>query len=174
MTDLLGPGSTHARPGADDSDDAARRERIANLQQRRTAGVPAAPGTRPTGPVLQSAATAATTAPRVPVATGSKIAAAGFGMTMTLGLVAAMGIAGRASASDTQPPAPAALPQVVVVIHPADSPAAPAAPGAVATVGAAAPPATAAPAPPVVLSAQPTVRPAPASAAPSGRTHGSR
>jgi hypothetical protein len=106
---------------------------------------------------------------RAAAARGSKIAAAGLGVTAMLGLVAAMGFANSTSAStppapvETVPPA-----QIVVVIHPADgtagSNAVAGSPGVLATT----------PTQPIVLSAQPTVRQAPASQAPAAQTNGSR
>lgn len=95
------------------------------------------------------------------VATGSKIAAAGFGMASMLGLVGVMGLVQRNSGSnDTLQVAPPA--QVVVVIHPATTP--DATPAVLAAT----------PNQPTVLNAQPTVRQAPASQAPAAKTSGSR
>jgi hypothetical protein len=108
-------------------------------------------------------------AARTGVASGSKVAAAGLGFATMLGLVAAMGVAGRSSAAAPPPaaPLPAAPDHVVVVIHPAD-----------ATAGQGGAPTAAGSAPassqPIVLSPQPTVRQAPASPAPTARTNGSR
>ena len=156
--------SSHA-----DTDDADRRARIAELQRRRAAS------SRTSGSITAEQATivdptptnAVARPPRVGAASGSKVAAAGFGFAAMLGLVAAMGYAGRSSATAPQPaPAPAGPAQVVVVIHPADgsAPVAAAAPGGVASSSSQ----------PIVLSAQPTVRQAPASQAPTGQTNGSR
>ena len=93
-------------------------------------------------------------------------------MVTMFGLVAAMGFAGKTSASTPPAPVPTAAPaQVVVVIHPADGRAATAAvPGAPGVVAAT-------PSQPIVLSAQPTVVQAPApqaASAPAGQSNGSR
>jgi hypothetical protein len=169
-----------------DAADAARLARVAELQRRRAAarptpasGVDVPPPhavdtvpatTTPTIPTTTPTTTPTTAHPRrAGAAAGSKIAAAGFGFAAMLGLVAAMGYASRSSAAAPQPaPTPAVPTQVVVVIHPAAGSAAsvtaPASPGA----------RTASSSEPIVLSAQPTVRQAPASQAPAGQTNGSR
>jgi hypothetical protein len=102
------------------------------------------------------------------VAQGSKIAAAGFGLTTMFGLVAAMSFASTTSASTSPAPAtpvaPAPPAPVVVVIHPA---------AATTPAGAVA----ASPSQPIVLSAQPIVQQAPATQAapaPAAQTNGSR
>jgi hypothetical protein len=102
------------------------------------------------------------------VATGSKAAAAGFGFTAMLGLVAAMGFTNRSSAAQPHPAAqlPAA-PAQVVVVHPGDG-------TNEATSSATANSLAPASSGPIRLSAQPTVRQAQASSAPTGTTHGSR
>ena len=124
-----------------------RRARVEELQRRRAAGA-ATHGSARQG-----------------VATGSKIAAAGFGMATMLGLVGVMGLAqGNSGSYDTLQAAPPA--QVVVVIHPATTPGA--TPGATPAVVAATPNQ------PIVLTAQPTVRQAPASQALAAKTSGSR
>ncbi len=169
-----------------DHEAAARRERIAQLQQRRAAtsrtaasSVAAWPDPASTASTASTASVVPQSAGRAPTATrgrrsgaasGSKVAAAGFGFAAMLSLVAVMGVAGRPSVAAPQPAAqlPAAPAQIVVVVHPAD--------GTTAQVGT---PATASPVPvsssqPIVLSAQPTVRQAPASQAPTGQTNGSR
>lgn len=150
--------------------DALRRAKVEELQRKRAASsgtqgrtsVSQADGQAPVGRV----------AGRKGVATGSKIAAAGFGMATMLGLVGAMGLAQKNSGSTGTPQViPPA--QVVVVIHPATTVAtAGAAPGA----GAAATPAVVAAAPnqPIVLNAQPIVRQAPASQAPAAKSSGSK
>lgn len=164
-----------------DTDRSAHQDRIAELQRRRA------------GSAAVGADDVAVVAPggRRGAAGGSKVAAAGLGFAGMLGLVAAMGYAGRSSASEPQPGLPVADPpaSVVVVIHPAaDAPGADApatgvagqTPDASPTPQAGAPVVTGQANPPVgqpiVLSAQPTVRPAPApvAAAPAGRTNGSR
>jgi hypothetical protein len=157
--------SSHA-----DTDDADRRARVAELQRRRAASC------RTSGSTTAEQATtvdptptnAVARPPRAGAASGSKVAAAGFGFAAMLGVIAAMGYAGRSSATTPQPaPAPAAPAQVLVVIHPADgsaTPVAAAAPGGVASSSSQ----------PIVLSAQPTVSQAPASQAPTGQTNGSR
>jgi hypothetical protein len=108
---------------------------------------------------------------RAGAAQGSKIAVAGFGLATMFGLVGLMGYANKTTVV-TPAPAPAAAvpPQVVVVIHAADGQAAAAAPSA-ATTGSVP---TASPSQPVVLTAQPIVRQAPASPAPAAQTNGSR
>lgn len=136
-------------------DTESQRAKVEALQRRRTARTPNAPNTpnTPNTPSIPNT-------PSSPPARGSKIAAAGLGMATMLGLVAAMGFASRSAA--TAPPAPAATipaPQVVVVIHPADSPQG-------VTAGT--------PSSPVVLSAQPVVRAAPVTQAPAGQTNGSK
>lgn len=106
---------------------------------------------------------------RAAAAQGSKIAAAGLGLAGMFGLVAVMGFSSRTSAS-TPPEPVGSVPQarVVVVLHPAA--------GAVGSSTSPGDPAVVAPTPgqPVVLTAQPTVRQAPAAAAPAGKTNGSR
>jgi hypothetical protein len=158
MTDLL-----HPTPQIGDADaDAARKAKVEELQRRRAA---------------KAEAPAAVTVPadsrgsaRKGVGQGSKIAATAFGMTAMLGLVGAMGAAAQ-KGSNTTVPVPAAPAQVVVVLHPAATD--PAAATGAATAGApSVVPATAGQ--PIVLSAQPVVRQAPAAAAPAGKTSGSR
>ncbi|HEY3485864.1 MAG TPA: hypothetical protein VGK49_10795 [Ilumatobacteraceae bacterium] len=115
-------------------------------------------------------APASSRTPRAGAAAGSKVAAAGIGFAAMLGLVGVMGVTGRSSAAKPQPAAqlPASPAQVIVVIHPADGTATQTT--ASATAGSIA----AASSQPIVLSAQPTVRQAPASPAPTGQTNGSR
>lgn len=155
-----------------DSDDAARRARVAELQRRRAATSRTSASGTDTPPTAVESASPATRAaarpPRAGVANGSKVAAAGFGFAAMLGLVAGMGYAGRSSAAPQPAPAPAAPAQVVVVIHPADGSAAQV--GTPTVLGAV----TASSSQPIVLSAQPTVRQAPVSQAPTGQTNGSR
>ncbi|NLA34677.1 MAG: hypothetical protein GX868_03195 [Actinobacteria bacterium] len=176
-----------------DAEEAARRARIAELQGRRSAsaraagsrtasgaagGAPTASNAAGSPPVATappavsghapSAPRASARSPRAGAATGSKIAAAGMGFAAMLSLVAAMGYAGRSAASAPPASAPSAPAPVMVVIHPADGTAAPA--KTAVTPGAA----SAALRQPISLSAQPTVRQAPASPAPTGRTNGSR
>lgn len=156
MTDTI----TDTEPEA-----AARRARLDELQRRRAA-TPGATSTATDPSTIVGARPAHPGArpPRAGAARGSKIAAAASGFAAMLGLVAAMGYAGRSSATPPQPaPAPA---QVVVVVHPA---------GGTATPGAAATPGTvAASGQPIVLTAQPTVRQASASQTATGQTNGSR
>ncbi|MFN8023388.1 MAG: hypothetical protein U0Q03_17810 [Acidimicrobiales bacterium] len=99
------------------------------------------------------------------VASGSKVAAAATGVAVMLGLVGLMGYANRAAASSPAPTPvePAAPSQVVVVVRTADQ-------GTSAPTGAVA----AQPGAPIVLTAQPSARPAPAGATPVAQTHGSR
>jgi hypothetical protein len=154
-----------------DAADAALRARVEELQRRRAARSDAdrvaGEQTPPAGPAR------AARRPPGGAARGSKIAAAGLGLTTMLGLVAAMGYS-RASSVSTPPvpTAPASPPQVVVVIHPAD------ATPATGVVPGVAEQAATVPLQPIVLNAQPTVRQAPASPAPTqapaGRTHASR
>jgi hypothetical protein len=149
-------------PSIDSAADDARRAKVEELQRRRAARVEPAPAA-PVPGVPRS---------RRGAAQGSKIAAAGFGMATMFGLVAAMGFAGRTSASTPPAPVPTAAPaQVVVVIHPADGTAATAAvPGTPGVVAAT-------PSQPIVLSAQPRVVQAPApqaTSAPAGQSNGSR
>jgi hypothetical protein len=141
--------------------DAVRRAKVEALQQRRAQTAPPAAskvaGNRPR---------------RKSVAQGSKIAATAIGMTTMFGLVAAMGAAAN-NANTTAAvaaPAPVAPAQVVVMIHPAGS----ASPVAANVVGAQAATAQPASATPIVLSAQPIVRQAPASPAPAAKTNGSK
>ena len=107
----------------------------------------------------------ASSARRRHAARDSKIAATGLGFAAMLGMVAAMARTGTAEA----PPPPATPPdapaEVLVVFHrsPAIAPSVVGDGGAVPASGE-----------PIVLTAQPTVRPAPASSAPRGRTNGSR
>jgi hypothetical protein len=155
MTDVL-----HHAPQIE-ATDAARRAKVEELQRRRAA---------------KAEAPAAVTAPadnrgsaRKGVGQGSKIAATAFGMTAMLGIVGAMGAAAQ-KASNTTVPVPAAPAQVVVVLHPAATDAA-------ATGAATASTPNVVPAnssQPIVLSAQPVVRQAPAASAPAGKTNGSR
>ena len=124
-------------------------DRLAQLQARR-AGAQAPRGT--TAPAAR----------RAPAA-GSKIAAAGLGMTAMFGLVGAMALAQGTGSSSPQPVQPAAPAQVVVVVHP--DAAAGVATAGTATVGASATP--------IKLSVQPTVQQAPAQV-PAAKTSGSR
>jgi hypothetical protein len=149
--------------------DALRRAKVEELQRKRAASTGAqgrSPAPVADGPVPIGRATG-----RKGVATGSKIAAAGFGMATMLGLVGAMGFAQNNSGSTGTPQViPPA--QVVVVIHPATTVATA---GGVPGATAAATPAVVAAAPnqPIVLNAQPVVRQAPASQAPVAKTSGS-
>lgn len=148
--------------------DALRRAKVEELQRKRAASA----GTQARTSVPEPGAAAGRGSGRRGVATGSKIAAAGFGMATMLGLVGAMGFAQKNSGSTVTPQViPPA--QVVVVIHPATT-----TPGATAaaTPGAtaAATPVAAAPNQPIVLNAQPVVRQAPASQAPAAKTSGSK
>jgi len=171
---------------ADDSsgaEDAARKARIADLQRQRASRTQA-PTTSTVG-----AKTAATRSPndtardRRP-AGGAKIAAAGIGFTAMLGLVAAMGYADHSS--DPEPPpmpaptAPAAPPNIVVVIHPSAEPTASAVTVVANPAGSSNQPTVLTAQPkvistqPRVSAAQPKVRPAPSAPAPRVRTSGSR
>lgn len=162
------------------SDTDTRRERIAQLQQRRaaTSGTATSSAAASADPASSASAvtqpsrpaSAAARAPRAGTATGSKVAAAGIGFAAMLGLVAVMGFAGRSSATKPQLAGQLAAPpaQIVVVVHPADGAA------TQATASATAGPIVAASSQPIVLSAQPTVRQAPPSPAPAGQTNGSR
>jgi hypothetical protein len=171
MTDLAGPlESPLARAGTDAAAD-SRQARVEALQRRRAAGTTMV-RTEPM-PIPLSARPVDADRPvrtsRAGAARGSKIAAAGLGVTAMLGLVAAMGFVSTTSASTPPAPVETVPPvQVVVVVHPADGTADSTAvadlPGVVAAT----------PAPPIVLSAQPTVRQAPASQAPAAKTNGSR
>ncbi len=172
-----------------DAGDAARR--VAELQRRRAAArgtdTPRAGTPRTDTPGTGTDSLPAP--PRTParrsrsgVANGSKVAAAGVGFAAMLGLVGAMGYAGRSSAASVPPElTPAASPQIVVVIHPAEGSTTPAAASATAAPDTT----TASSSQPIVLSAQqtftqapaaqPTVRQAPAaSPAPTAQTNGSR
>ncbi len=141
---------------------AAQRAKVEELQRRRAARN----STTPTTPVNAGIEPIRSAPVRRSAAQGSKIAATGLGLATMFGLVAAMGYASAASAST--PPAPAQPAQVTVVIHPANGTAPPAAvsgtPGVVA----------ANPSRPIVLTAQPIVRQAPASPAPAAKTNGSK
>ncbi|MDO8390045.1 MAG: hypothetical protein Q7V57_06125 [Actinomycetota bacterium] len=125
-------------------------DRLAQLQARRAGA--AAPAGRPTA------------ARRAPAA-GSKIAAAGLGMTAMLGLVGAMALAQGNASGSPQPTQPTAPAQVVVVIHRDGG-----TPTGATTAGATA---VAASNTPIQLSAQPVVKQAPAQA-PAASTSGSR
>jgi len=155
--------------------DEARRAKVEELQRRRSARSGSAAGSG-AGADATAAAEPVRSAPRLRggAAQGSKIAVAGFGLATMLGLVAAMGFAGKSSASaPAEPVATIAPAQVVVMVHPADGSAATAAvPGAPVVSGAGVVVVT--PSQPIVLSAQPAVRQAPASQAPAGQTNGSR
>ena len=107
---------------------------------------------------------AATAAPKRRAATGSKIAAAGVGMTTMFGLVGAMALAQDRGSSTPQPAQPTAPAQVVVVIH---------RDGGTGTVAGTGVNTVAASSTPIQLSAQPVVRQAPASS-PAASTRGSR
>jgi hypothetical protein len=150
--------------------EAARLARLDALAQRRTA---------PATDVRERA-------PRASIGQGSKVAAVGAGVATMLGLVAAMGWADRPSTDLTSTdltstgltatvaaptPAPA---QVVVVIHPAGGSPAPAIDTSGAPTAPTAPGSVVVPSAPIVLTAQPTVRQAPVSTAPTGQTNGSR
>lgn len=149
------------------TEDRIRAARVAELQQRRAAASRSAVKTSATAEVVRGSA-------RREVAVGSKVVATGAGFTAMLGLVAAMGFANRSSSAEVPPipVMPATDPvQVVVMLHSADGSVRPlgtsAEAGATSNVAA----------DPVVLTAQPVVRPAPVSAVsptPSGRTSGSR
>jgi hypothetical protein len=146
--------------------DALRRAKVEALQQRRagaaaaTSSPAAARGHRPSR--------------RKSVAQGSKIAATALGVTAMLGMVYAMGAAANnaTAAAATAPAAAAAPAQVVVVIHPAAGTGVAAA--ATATANANAGAVQAASTQPIALSAQPTVRQAPASQAPAATSRGSK
>ncbi len=104
------------------------------------------------------------TAKRRHPAQGARIAAAGLGATTMLGLVGFMGYSARPTDAAPTPPAaaPAAQPQVVVVVHPAGG-----ADPFSTPVAAASPAATA-------LTARPTVRQAsPQGQQPAASTRGS-
>ena len=166
----MAPEINAKRDGTDAVAD-ARRARVEALQRRRAAGTDharAEPAPNPL-PARSGASDRPVRTSRAGAAQGSKIAAAGFGVTAMLGLVAAMGFASTTSAST--PPAPmetVSAAQVVVVVHPADGTAG-------STTVAGSPNVVAAsPSRPIVLSAQPTVRQAPASHAPTAKTNGSR
>lgn len=146
--------------------EAAHTARIEELQRRRAT---ARTGARRAIDVTPTSADASTRPQRARVAQGSKVAAAGFGLSAMLGLVAAMGYASTSSTPAPRPEPTAAAPaQIVVVLHPANESAAP------PTAPSTAPTVTTSPSQPIVLSAQPTVRQAPASQAPTGQTNGSR
>lgn len=147
------------------TDDELRRERIAELQRRRAAGSNSTES-RSVATVESNEdprSRSRVESMRVGVGSGSKIAATGIGFTAMLGLVAAMGYAGRTSASESTPE-PTVPTQVVVVLHPAEG-------GGSTSAADGAAPATNEP---IALTAQPVVRQAPASDAPTGRTNGSR
>ena len=122
-------------------------DRIAQLHARRAAASSAAPAAR-----------------KRSTATGSKIAAAGVGMTVMFGLVGAMALAQNRGAAVPQPVQPTAPAQIVVVIHPG------AASGTGTATGV---PTVNASSKPIQLAAQPVVRQAPAQA-PAAKTSGSR
>lgn len=146
------------------TDDEVRAARVAELQRRRSVRPTADSAATVDSVIVPSANVDASTRPGV--ASGSKIAATGVGFTAMLGLVAAMGFAGRSSEPENFPVvSPTAPTQIVVVVHPAGGSATEA--GSSGAVGAAADG-------PVPLTAQPTVRQAPPSQSPSGRTNGSR
>ena len=158
-----------------DRADEARRARIDALAQRRAPStVGAAPRSPSTSATPQTTPSTRSRARRQ-VGRASKAAVAGLGAATMLGIVAALGWAGRSVSADPAPvpvpaPAPVGPVPVVVVIHHAD--------GSVVTgdVGTATSATSAGVVTdqPIVLSAQPVVRQAPVSAAPVGRTHGSR
>lgn len=150
--------------------DALRRAKVEELQRKRAASA----GTQGRTSVPEQGAPAGRGSGRKGVATGSKIAAAGFGMATMLGLVGAMGFAQKNSDSTVTPPViPPA--QVVVVIHPATGTTTGATTGAPGATAASTPAVVAAaPNQPIVLSAQPVVRQAPASQAPAAKTSGSK
>lgn len=142
---------------------AARRQRVEELQRRRSPAPAESP--RHDRPARSGAAQS------------TKIAAAGLGFATMFGLVAAITVAGSTSAVTPAAPAQTAPPaQVVVVIHRADGTTDTAVPAGSTSVSSAAVPTVvaASPAQPIVLTAQPTVVQAPASQAPAAQTHGSR
>jgi len=145
---------------------AAQRAKVEELQRRRAVGST----TNATATAQTAAEPTRGVSARRSAAQGSKIAAAGFGLATMFGLVAAMGYASAASAS-VPPPSSVAPAQVVVVIHPADGTAAT---GATAVVPGTSGAVAATPSQPIALTAQPTVRQAPASPAPVAKTNGSR
>ncbi|MGA0878573.1 MAG: hypothetical protein ACO3SP_05585 [Ilumatobacteraceae bacterium] len=155
------------------TDDDARMARIAELKRRRASGAetaePAAVDVVVEAVTAVAPAARGNRSNRSGVASGSKIAATGIGFTAMLGLVAAMGLAERSSQPEPQSQPVATVPtQVVIVVHEAG--AAGVSAGSPAVVGNS----TVSNDQPVVLTAQPVVRQAPASQAPAGRTNGSR
>lgn len=143
--------------------EAARLAKVAALQQRRSAGTG-----RTTAPAAK-----ATTAPagRKGVAQGSKIAITALSMSAMFAIVGVMGAAAQQNDS-TPAPTPTAAPQIVVVIHQAGDTGT--ANGTAAANGTVAANGTATASQPVVLTAQPVVRQAPASQAPAAKSNGSR
>lgn len=101
---------------------------------------------------------------------GSKVVAAGIGFAGMLGLVAAMGAAGRsAGVTAALPDGPSTAPaEVLVVVHPPDAVSGDSdgSPGDGWRVAASSRP--------IALNAQPVIRQAPPSESPRGRTNGSR
>lgn len=137
------------------------------------------PTTGRPGPSTGAARTGAARTGRPATAASSKIAVTGLGLTTMFGLVAGM----AASAEPATPGATESAGDEIVMVGPAPTTATlppvqatlPTTVPSAAPTSAAAPPTTARPRPePLVLRPQPTVRPAPASQAPSGRTGGSR
>jgi hypothetical protein len=165
----------------------AQRQRLEQLQRRRTPSTPAA-----------APAASRQKATRVAPAIGAKIATAGFFTATMFGMVGAMSLAAQAASSNSATAAPEAVlpvastepPQVVVVVHHVDANGNPIAqPTAQAPTQGAAQGAAQAPTPavtkaaptavkavktPTVLKATPTVRRAPAAAAPVAKSRGSK
>lgn len=148
------------------TDDDLRALRLAELRRRRSSTSPgAAGGGIAAESMVESVGTGAGTA-EYGVATGSKIVATAIGFTTMLGLVASMGIANRTTDSEAPSESLPVVPTQVLV----DPPAGPLS----EETSASADPASATTNEPIVLTAQPVVRQAPTSQAPSGRTNGSR
>ncbi len=95
--------------------DAERRARIEQLRQRRT-------GARPAPNAARAGSRPGPGGPSRRGATGGRIAATGLGVASMLGLVAAMGRADRAGATDAPPTTAPAAPALVVVVHRPDTP----------------------------------------------------
>jgi hypothetical protein len=148
-----------------------RRARIEAIRrQRAAAGEPVVAEAGAAQPGAEATGSRRGRSGRSGGAHASRVAATGVGLAAMFGFVGVMTAAGGAVSSPE--PATAQTVPIIVRIHPAPGVTAPG-PAVSSVVGPAPAPSTSAPRR-VVLNAQPTVRRVPVTAAPAGRTNGSR